>query len=605
MTNEQKHLLPSHFYNAQLDGLSVEIRKIKRRIRLVSLFRLFSTVVAVTFFVFFSRTGNGFYLIPAIASTIAFLSLIKLFFNLKDVRRYKEELVKVNENELKALNGDYSEFESGKEFITPGHPFAFDLDIFGEGSIFQMLNRTSSHVGKHTLAEMLAQPSQDREAIAETQSALIELCKNSAWRQQFQAVGQLEKDTAEDRKTIEHWLNRNGRIYGKRAYSILAMALPIVTIPSWILYGFSLIAAFFPLTLSLTQLIITAIHVGYVNNRQAIIHKQINVLKKFHRLMGIIESKAFSSNKLAAIRSQNFLMGVKPSESFKKLIRYVDALDNRMNIIVGLILNSLLMWDINYMIKIEKWTSEFKSVFPKWVSAIAQFDALSSLSCFMYNHPEYSVPKINDSSKFLLLMKEGGHPLLAKENRVTNDLYQNEHLNLFLVTGANMAGKSTFLRTVGVNLILAMSGTCVCAKEFVFTPVQLYTSMRTNDSLQKQTSFFFAELKKLQVIVSELKKSKNLYLLLDEILKGTNSKDQHMGARRLIETIIRHNGMGIVATHDIELTNSVHTYPEQIKNIAFEIEMEEDQMIFNYTYKDGVCKNMNANLLMEQMSIFD
>lgn len=605
MTKKKKHLSPSDYYNSQLDELDIEIGSIKRKIRLVSIFRLFSIVAAVTFFVFLNRTGNIFYLILAIASIGAFLSLIKIFLNLKDSRRYKEELVKINKNELKALKCDYSEFESGEELITPEHPFAFDLDIFGEESIFQMLNRTSSHAGKHALAEMLATPCQDKGVIAENQGSIIELCENIEWRQQFQAVGQLEKDTAEDRLAIDHWLNMEGRFYGKKVYSILAIALPFITILSWIFYGFSLIPAIFPLILSLTQLLITIINIGYVNKRQNIIHKQIKTLKKFHKLINIIENKEFESNKLIAIRNQTFLKGVKPSESFKKLIKYVDALDNRMNVIVGFILNSLLMWDINYMIRIERWTDEFKSIFPKWVSTIAQFDAFSSLSCFMYNNPEYVIPKISESNKFLLVMKEGGHPLLAKEDMVTNDLYQDEYFNLFLVTGANMAGKSTFLRTVGLNLILAMSGTCVCAKEFVFTPVQLYTSMRTNDSLQKQTSFFFAELKKLKFVVDELKKGKSTYILLDEILKGTNSKDQHTGSMRLIENIVALNGVGIVATHDIELTNIAKVYPDKIRNIAFEIEMENDQMIFDYKYKDGVCKNMNATLLMEQMNIFN
>jgi DNA mismatch repair ATPase MutS len=257
------------------------------------------------------------------------------------------------------------------------------------------------------------------------------------------------------------------------------------------------------------------------------------------------------------------------------------------------------------MYNIGKWTREFKDVFPIWVASIARFDALASLSCFMYNNPKYVLPVLMKSEAFLLEMKEGGHPLLSESELVTNDIRHSKDLSLFLITGANMAGKSTFLRTVGVNLVLAMAGTCVCAREFVFTPMNLYTSMRGNDSLQKGTSFFFAELKRLQYIVEQLRKGGKSYILLDEILKGTNSKDQHTGSSRLIENIIRLNGVGMIATHDLELTKLSLSYPDKLKNIAFEIEMEKDKMIFDYRYKEGVCKNMNATILMEQMSIFN
>jgi DNA mismatch repair ATPase MutS len=605
MINETKSTLPADFYNNQLKQLAVEIDTIKRKKHFVSLYRLLSFAAIVTCFVFLNKTGNYLYLLLAVILIIVFFWLIKLSVNLKETFRFKKELVKINQNELKALNANYSVFESGEEFIASNHPFAFDLDIFGQESIFQVLNRTSTHAGKQYLANMLAAPCLEKEQIMQNQASIKELRDKIKWRQKFQAVGQLEKDTARDRKNLELWLNMKGRFFGKKAYAVLGVVLPVLTILAWVLYGFSVIPLIFPFLFSLTQLLITVINIGYVNKRQSIVNKQIKTLKKFHELIDTIEKETFKSTQLKAIQNQTLSNGVKPSKSFKELIKHVDALDNRMNVIVGFLLNSLLLWDINYMIKIEKWIDEFKATFPNWVDAIARFDAFSSLACFMYNNREYAIPQVAPTGKFLLKMVKGGHPLVNKEDLITNDLYQDERLNLFLITGANMAGKSTFLRTVGLNLILAMSGTCVCAKEFVFTPVQLYTSMRTNDSLQKQTSFFFAELKKLQFVINKLRKDQKSYILLDEILKGTNSKDQHTGSARLIENIIALNGFGMVATHDIELTDIAQSYPGKIRNIAFEIEMKNNQMVFDYKYKDGVCKNMNATLLMEQMNIFN
>ena len=536
--NKKTKISPSEFYDQQISRLTDEINVTKRRRRLVSLLRLISIAVAITCFVYINKTGNIYLWIPATIALGAFLSLIKYSVNLKEAKRFKEEEVKINQNELCALVADYSVFEPGTEFTTADHPFAFDLDIFGEESIFQLLNRTSTHSGKQTLANILMYPCQDKNEISAKQKSLLELRDKVEWRQKFQATGQLEKDTEQDQKEIERWLNIDSKFNGKKVYSVLAMVLPIITVVAWGLYIASVISLGLPVLFSVLQLCITIVNLGYVNKRQSIVHKQIKTLKKFHNLIAIIEKEDFKSSRLIEIRNQTIHNGVKPSESFTKLIKLVDALDYRMNVIVGLLLNSLFLWDINYTLRIEKWSEEFKPVFPKWVDTIAQFDASSSLACFMYNNPEYVIPEISSSDKFLMVIKEGGHPLLAKEDLVTNDLYQDEHLNLFLITGANMAGKSTFLRTVGLNLVLAMSGTCVCASEFVFTPVQLYTSMRTNDSLQKQTSFFFAELKKLQFVVNELRAERSSYILLDEILKGTNSKDQHTGSARLIENII-------------------------------------------------------------------
>ncbi len=256
------------------------------------------------------------------------------------------------------------------------------------------------------------------------------------------------------------------------------------------------------------------------------------------------------------------------------------------------------------MRKIEKWKNKHKDNFLKWIDVIGEFDAFISLALYSYNHPDYSFPEINDKG-FAIAAENVGHPLINKNKLVTNN-YKIENLpKVDLLTGANMAGKSTFLRTIGVNLVLGMIGAPVCASTFRFTPVLLFTSLRTNDSLQENESFFYAELKRLRLLIQHYENNKPVFFLLDEILKGTNSKDQHAGSEALIKKIIKLKGVGIIATHDVELSKLQNEFPGEVENLCFEITINDDKLNFDYKIKSGVCRTMNASFLMKKMEIID
>ncbi|MCB0430894.1 MAG: hypothetical protein H6585_04800 [Flavobacteriales bacterium] len=595
---------PGDYYEKQINELTTSVGQITGKVERISLFRLMLAGMAITCIVLLFRESNLLLWSGLVLAVGIFVFLVKATTALKEEKRYKEELLKINRNEVKALAGDISSFGNGKEYMDPEHPYSYDMDIFGDGSIFQMLNRTSTRHGNETLAGCLTNLCTDKEEIIARQKAVIELSGKIEWRQRFQAVGQLTVESPSDRGQIEYWLGVPNTFYGNKFYARIRKLVPAVTLAAWVVWAVGLVPVHLPVILSSLQLMLTGQHLKYVNMRHQLIHKNLATLRKFYRLMETIEQEEFSSEYLVAIKRKTFRNDQGPSASFARLIRLVDQLDNRLNMVLAGILNGLFLWDINYMYQIEKWVDEFSEMFPEWIHAIAQFDACSSLAGFMYNHPGYDVPEVLDADMFHLEVSKGGHPLLDREGLVTNDLVQKGSPNLLLITGANMAGKSTFLRMIGVNLVLAMAGTCVCAERFAFTPVKLFTSMRTNDSVQRHTSFFFAELKRLKFIVDQVKQNKMSYIMLDEILKGTNSRDQHSGASKLIENIIRLNGVGMIATHDVDLTRLSAVHPGQIRNIAFEIEMENNEMKFDYTYRDGVCQNMNATMLMEQMNIF-
>ncbi|MFA0960729.1 hypothetical protein AB9P05_02875 [Roseivirga sp. BDSF3-8] len=595
---------PIAFYQGRVEQLTEVVNKLEKKSRTISFFRLLSGIGIIVSTYYLFKAPQPVLWAGLAVSLVIFLWLVKFSIRVKREKRFNEKLLSINEDEIKALSGDYSAFDGGKDLLNPDHAFSYDLDMFGPESIFQVINRTCTLQGREALADILTRLNTDTKFIGRRQKAIAELRSKSQWRQQYGATGLLTEESPDDKGQIENWLAVENKFYGSSFYKVIITLLPAITILAWLAGAFGFISTYVGACLSFLQLVVSFAHIKYTNHRQGLISKRIDILRKYYQLIEAIEDEEFTSAELAEVKQSIFHKEEKPSKSFAKIINLVDLLDHRMNIVLTLVLNGLLLWDLNCMYRIERWVNEFGPVFPRWIKAVATFDALSSLAGFMYNNPDYAIPEVTERDDFFMHMEHGGHPLLSREELVTNDVIQEGDGNIFLITGANMAGKSTFLRTVGLNLVLAMAGTCVCARRFAFTPVQLYTSMRTNDSLQKHTSFFFAELKRLKFIVEQLKKDEKCYVLLDEILKGTNSKDQHTGARRLIENMIRLEGVGMVATHDIALTSLEAEYPKNIKNIAFEIGMENNQMVFDYRYKEGVCQNMNATLLMEQMEIF-
>jgi len=337
-----------------------------------------------------------------------------------------------------------------------------------------------------------------------------------------------------------------------------------------------------------------------------IIHKQLGkkttLLNKYSDLLKILERQTFSSDYLKNILSEIHHNNESPSKVLKKLAKISSAFDNRLNMLIGILLNVFFLWDLLQTIRLNQWKKKYGKLLPKWFEIISEFDALISLANFHYNHPENKFPTISEK-EFFIDAQELGHPMILKPHRIDNDIKFNAWKNFVIITGANMAGKSTFLRTLGVNLILASTGTSVCAKHFEWSPVDVFTSLRTKDSLDKNESYFFAELKRLKIIIDRLNNNQPLFIILDEILKGTNSKDKQSGSMQLIEQLIGLNASGIIATHDLILGELIKTYPENIINKCFEVEIVNDKLVFDYKLKDGISQNMNATFLMKKMGI--
>jgi len=556
----------------------------------------------VLFFLFYKTQAIFAYSFSAL-TVIIFLFLLSMELQLKRKTSFLKNLIKVNEIEIQLLKKNFNGINEGLEFIDKQHHFISDLDIFGRKSIFQILNRTSTYTGRTKLAQWLTHPFLDKETIVARQEAIKELSSKAEWNHEFIALGFQNKEQAKDKEVIEEWLNEKNT-FSNLFLKISCVLLPILSVASIVLFFLGKINETPFILFFFLQLGIIGSYTKRINKIHDNLSRKFDSIEKYRQLISLIEKESFKSNLLSKLKSVFVNDNNSASENIKELKSLTDKLDARMNIVVAVLLNGILLWDINIMCGIENWRKKNKDHFMKWVDAIGEFDAFISLGMYAHNNPSYVFPEV-ETTHFTIEAENLGHPLIQENVLVKNNYNISHAPKVDLLTGANMAGKSTFLRTIGVNLTIAMIGAPVCASSYKFSPIHLFTSLRTNDSLQENESFFYAELKRLHLLTEQYEQGKQVFFLLDEILKGTNSKDQHAGSEALIKKILKLNGVGIVATHDVELSKLSSQFPDQVRNLRFEITIKDDKLIFDYKLSEGVCSTMNASFLMKKMGIID
>jgi len=537
----------------------------------------------------------------AILVFIAFLILSYIDYRLKNHIKRIEILIHINEKEIKALDGDYTTFDPGHEFIDQSHDYTHDLDIFGEGSLFQYINRTATIFGKLRLAEYFSNAFGYSDNVIKRQEGVKELSEMVEMRQNLQLLFHDEKVNESDKTEMTQWLESESPVSNLSLLRILAYGLPSVTLACIVLSIAGIIV--FPSFLIVLQLMIVFLYARQTINVQSIITSKSKILIKYAQCLNLIENADLKTEYFIGIREQLAITkGQSPSKAIHQLSVILKYMDSNLNILVSIILNGLFMFNLHLLLKVEKWKKQNHENVQNWFDSIATFDAMSSLANFAYNHNEFIYPQLI-AENFVFEAENLGHPLIAKEQRVVNNIEIKGWNQFAIITGANMSGKSTFLRTIGVNYILAMTGAPVCASKLSFYPIQLHSSIRTSDSLVKHESYFYAELKRLKQIIDELESGKKKLILLDEILKGTNSKDKQAGSIALIEQLLHYKSVGLFATHDLMLGELASRFPGQVNNLCFEIQIEGDKMLIDYKLHDGVCKNLNATFLMKNMGI--
>jgi DNA mismatch repair ATPase MutS len=329
----------------------------------------------------------------------------------------------------------------------------------------------------------------------------------------------------------------------------------------------------------------------------------VNEVETLYGLIFVIEDKTFHTPLMNRLQQSVKAKHQKAAVQIQKLKEVLNRFDLRLNWIAFIFLNSFLLWDVRQVRALNSWRSKNKLTLPKWYHLIAEVEVLNSLATLHFNKPDWAFPRYRNEH-FTLEGYALGHPLLPHSKRISSDFTLKGTAKIALITGSNMAGKSTFLRSLGVNIILAQMGAPVCAESLVLSPVQLISSMRIADNLAENTSTFYAELKKLKTIIEAVNRKEPLFILLDEILRGTNSLDRHTGSKALLRQLIKEKAVAVIATHDVELALLQESFPQSIQNYHFDVQVEGEELYFDYKLKEGVCTNLNASILMKKIGLY-
>jgi len=532
---------------------------------------------------------------------IGFLVLLKRHNTVKRERDLARRLVFINEDETARLTRQYLRPDTGESFANPTHFYAHDLDVFGRHSLFRLLNRTHTHEGRTRLADWLLTPA-GADTIRLRQQAVTELQPHLDWRQQLEAIADLNEAVGHSPDTLIQWATEAAKPL-PGYLNIIRFLFPVITTGLFVVWLLGLVPG-------IAVLVALGIH-GFVLSRTAARASAISeqtvamssALDAFRALFALAKQTPGESVRLRAIRQALAENGKPASTAIGELASLTEGLNYRRNPYFSLLIGLFTLWDIHYLFRLEAWRIQQGPGLSHWFVALGELEALNSLAGFAYAHPDYATPDIADGAPTLDLTN-AAHPLLPQDRSIANSLALTGAGQTVLITGSNMSGKSTFLRTLGANVALALAGAVVSAKAMHCSPVRVFTSMRTQDSLEESTSSFYAELLRLKTLIRLTQQSNELPTLyfLDEILKGTNSADRHRGAEALIRQLHHTNAFGFVSTHDLEL-GQLADADSFVQNYHFQSDLRDGELIFDYKLRDGICQSFNACQLMQAIGI--
>jgi hypothetical protein len=575
--------------------------KINKRYGLLSTLRLIVVILALCCFYFYFQSGRQVGLVIGITGLALFLWLLNQHQKLEKKKILTQTLIRINEDEIAFLKQERIPFADGMEFNIAGHAYAHDLDIFGDRSLFQHLNRTATYVGSRKLAGLLLSGAPP-EQIKANQEAVRELSAALTWRQDFLAFAKISGDSKSVYEKLIAW-SEYGETRWSKILVVFAFLSPMLLGAMALVYYFTdyVVLEKVMVALFLFNLLL-ANRIAKKHAREEIAADKIDeIMGQYSLLLGKIETAPFKSTRLEACKQQLEAESGTASVAIKKLSLLFKRIDHIKNMIGALVLNGFFLYHIHTLLALTNWRRAFASRIPLWLDAMAEVEMLNSIAHFAHNNPAFAFPELNNH--FEIDLEHLGHPLIDSEKRVCNTVSFQKH-KFIILTGSNMSGKSTFLRTLGVNMVLAAAGSPVCATAANIHPMAVWVSMGQQDSLANNESYFFAEVKRLRLLITQLERGV-CFVLLDEILRGTNSDDKRSGTIGVIKKIIATGAIGAIATHDLEVCPLADSYPDILVNKCFEVDIVQNELAFDYALRDGVCKNKSATFLMRKMEIID
>nr|WP_262904559.1 DNA mismatch repair protein MutS [Hymenobacter lucidus] len=561
----------------------------------------FGASIAAVWWLFSRNELPAAFAVVAVAYAV-FLLLVRWHSAVGYQREHYRLLAQLNQEELTRLEGKLTGFDPGTRYLDAAHPYTADLDVFGPHSLYQLLNRATSRLGHDWLAGWLLAASAP-EVVQLRQQAVAELAPDVAWQQEWQARAKHYPKQDTDPRRFTEWLRQPDFFRGKAWLKALLLILPPLAVASVVLWllGYSakpvLVAV---LVLGSLNAMFRQARAEYFQHSSSM----RDALRAYRDQLAWFEGRQWKAPHLRQLHATLHAgQGPETASVFiGQLSRITGLFSMRESPVVAAIFNNILLWDLGCMWLLERWKTRLGGQLDAMLEVGAELEALVSLAGFQTANPTYAVPEL--SSTPLEVTAAGlGHPLIFTRQRITNDFSTVGAGQTGIITGSNMSGKSTFLRTVGLNMVLAQAGAAVCARALRLAPAQVYTAMRTQDNLSESTSSFYAELKRLRLLLELTAAGQPVFYLLDEILKGTNSRDRHRGAEALIRQLHQRPASGLVSTHDLELAAMTDELPDSVTNYSFNSTIEGDEIRFDYHLTPGPCREFNASKLMQLMGI--
>ena len=586
-------------YKSRSLNYSQELAETKTKYNTISLLRLLSIALFLVFGFYYIKENNYLFLSLSILFLTAFILLMRLHTRLLFQIKIKEALIAINTDENDYVESNKIPFENGEEFIDFHHPYAYDLDIFGHHSLFQNFNRTATFIGKKTLANQCLTLLSNEEIIR-NQGAVKELSEKLNWRQDLLALAKISQDSKTKYESLLTWSKFNSTPLSTTSVFISILS-PILFLGFAVIYAITFNTVFLNV-LSWIFVFNLAFLGRFMKRIQLEIAHSTNIdtlIAQYGLILQKIENEDFKAEKLIHLQKQLIYKNENASAHLKRLAALFSSMDTIQNFVTGILFNGTFLYNLYTFKSLILWKNQHAQVLEDWLKVIGEFEMLNSLANVAYNNPDFVFPELN--TNYETSFANLSHPLLSRKNRVGNDIdFQPQ--SYMILTGSNMSGKSTFLRSLGVNMILTGMGAAVCATKANVHPMPVFVSMRLSDSLSDSESYFFAEIKRLKQIMDQLESTPS-FVLLDEILRGTNSDDKRNGTIEVIKKVIAHKALGAIATHDTEVCLTTNDFPDILINKCFEVEIIDNDLNFDFILRDGICKNKSATFLMKKMGV--
>ncbi len=590
-------------YEQKIALLATQLRKAQRAFQYIYIARLVTFLVALGLFIVYFDGGSVVSLWGAVVLFLAFLVLISVDSRFRTRSRFLKAKVELLRGEVEACKGNFSQRKNGAEYAKIDVHLMADFDIVGDGSLFQMLNRCSTRLGERLFVENLCKANLSAKNILEKQDAVVELSEKENFVQDFQVYGSYFSESQSDIEYLQRWVSFSEEsARGVKFFTYFCPAIVLLWIVLYLIGIAPITTLSIPVVLNLSAL---GLYFSKIQKSYARLGKSAKIVKKYIPLLRLIEGQEFNSVHLNNAKSRLSTNGKMASDSLKSLFNILNLFDQNNNIFVVVVLNSLFGFSLQTYSALCRWKGRNAQSLQSWLSAISEVDSLVSYGVYRFNNLGDTIMPEVLSDGFAIDAQQVGHPLIPQNRRVSNSIVIKNAPSVNIITGANMAGKSTFLRTVAVNLMLAMNGAPVVAREFRFTPCNIISSIKIQDALSKNESYFYAEISRLKYIVDYLNDSPKTLVILDEILRGTNTRDKQIGSLGFLEKLIARGAVVFVATHDLEVGKLEDKHPQIARNYCFEVELNGEELVFDYKLKDGVSQKLNASFLLRKMGLID